>query len=231
MNRFRRTSLLLAAAALFSGYAWAQTPDEPLGELLEVIPLPEDRPTPALSPESPAKPEPAPMPAPTPPVRPGSVVPVDLPPSSIPEEALPAPAEAEAVPVEVAAPPATDMADQGAAKTDADAAAEADARWTEMQEQRRRDINAVESPIIDRLNAEVAARAAAETRRIEEERAAYERSLIEAEEEARRVEAEHRAVMEEHARRVAREQAEYRARVEACLNGDRQACRTPDEKR
>jgi hypothetical protein len=221
--RFSQLFLAASAVALLASVAGAaQTPAEPLGDLLDVIPLPE-KPLAGAATDAEA-PRPAPLTTPSPPpVRPGAVVPIDLPPSRIIEEP--------------AAPEISEMLAEGLSGDSAEgkaeatnAQAEADANWAAIQEQRRQAINAVEAPIVDRLNAEGAARARAEARRFEEERVAYERSLAEAQEERRRVQAEHDAEMAAYAERVGREQAEYRARVAACLDGDRRACR-PEGKR
>lgn len=211
--RLRVATLAWLAAA--AAPAFAQAPEQPLGELLDVIPLPEEEdeaeaPAPALPPPPPPRPE----------VRPGYVVPVDLPPSAATGE-VQAPDELEApdelVVIEELRPPAK------AVDPAAEAAAAADRSWAELQEQRRQEVNEVEAPIVANLNAEMAARAEAEGRRFAEEQEAYRQGVIAREEEARRVAAEHRAAMEEHARRVAREQEEYRARVEACRR-DRRRC-------
>ena len=223
MSRSFRSALLVSCLAMLASHpasAAAQKPGEPLGELLDVIPLPEEAPAEASSPadEKPATPRPAPAPS----VSPGDVLPVELPPSAVTGE-MPAEPPAAAVGESEASAsglvPAESIADPAAA-----AAAEADAAWEERQEQRRAEINAVESPIVDQLNAEMAARAEAAGRRFADEQAAYEQSLAEREAEIRRREAEHQAEMEAFARRVAREQAAHRARVEACLAGDRDAC-------
>ncbi len=226
MSRLARWTVLCAAsfaAAVPIALPAAQTPDEPLGDLLNVIPLPEGPPAEADAPASSPSP-PRFVPAPAPSVPAGNVLPVDLPPSAATgEPVLPDEAASEA---DLAAQDGlageADLTEEEAAAAAADAAAEA--AWAAIQEQRRAQVNAVEAPIVAGLNAEMAARAEAEGRRMAEERAAYEQSLIELEEQARRREAEHAAAMEAHARRIAREQAEYRARVEACLAGDRRAC-------
>jgi hypothetical protein len=194
MSRSNRFALLAVWLCVAASAAPAQQPDEPLGELLDVIPMPE---------EAPAKADPpgALRPVAAPPVEPGNVVPVELPASAATGAMPPEEPEAEPLPL------------------DAEAAA-AEAAWAARQEQRRAEINAVEAPVVDRLNAEMAARAAAASRRFADEQAAYEQRLAELEADARRREAEHAAAMEAHARRVAREQAAYRA----CLAGDRDAC-------
>lgn len=238
-NSLSAAPLAALAAALTAALpASAQKPQEPLGELLQVIPLPEPKDK-EEAPEA-ADTDRASSPDPRPDVPPGRIVPIQLPPSDAVEpvpvveaEAPTGDADAEvgtAVAAGISPPAAAGEREASASGDEVDLeAAKADAAWQAIQEQRRQEINAIESPIVDALNAEGAARAAAETRRIEEEMEAYRRSLIEAEEEARRLEAEHDAVMAEHARRVAREQAEHRARVEACLAGDREACRPEGE--
>lgn len=236
---FLSTAALVAlAAALTTPHpASAQKPQEPLGELLQVIPLPEPKEDERSEAESAVETRVAPNPAPD--VPPGRIVPIQLPPSDAVEpdpvtetESPTTGTDAEAGVAVADAEPAPEEADKAelpAAESQADQdAANADAAWEAIQEQRREEINAVEAPVVEALNAEGAARAAAETQRIEEEMQAYRRSLVEAEEEARRLEAEHEAIMAEHARRVAREQAEHRARVEACLAGDREACGSPN---
>jgi colicin import membrane protein len=209
LDRMAALGVASLAAALLSLPAAAQEPEEPLGDLLEIIPLPEEKPAAEATPP-PRKPAPAPAPI----VRPGNVLSVDLPPSAATGEiSTPDESQTEA-----------DPSAEGQTAAEADAAAIADAAWAALQEQRREAVNAVESPIVARLNAEMAARAAEAGRRFAADQEAYERSLVEHEELVRRRQAEHATETEAHARRVAREQAEYRARVEACLAGDRRAC-------
>ena len=83
--------------------------------------------------------------------------------------------------------------------------------------ERRSKLDAVEAPITAQLNDAEAARADVESRRYADERAAYERDLGWREQQA---EAERIAYWN----RVERDRAEYRARVRACLAGDRYAC-------
>lgn len=154
--------------------------------------------------ETEVKPEPArPAAAPAPRVAPGQVGTAELPPSRA--QGLAPSAEAEEAP-----PPP-----------------EADAAWAAAQERRRAEINAVEGPLVEALNAEMAARQAQETRRIEAEMAEHRRRVAEharrvaeVEAERERRDAEHRAEVERHRREYERRRALY----EACLAGDRSAC-------
>lgn len=225
--------LLLAAAAALATPAVAQQAQRPLDGLLDDLPqseptseaAPKDeaqaRETPAQTDDSgPAIPivrpppfsaTPAPLPPP-PTVAPGHVGTMDLPPSSITYDS-PAPA-AEMPVVAVEAPPApvgTDVA--------------ANAEWAALQEQRRQEINTVESPIVARLNANAAAEQEAARQRAEQAQADYEQAMVEREESIRRGEEEHQAAVAAHDAEVARERAAYEARVAACLDGDREACK------
>ncbi|MGZ8281746.1 MAG: hypothetical protein ACXWUN_02195 [Allosphingosinicella sp.] len=186
----------LAAATLAALPVSGQKPEEPLGELLEVLPLPEA-----------AASEDEPQPGPPPPVASGSVVPVDVPQSAATGEIGTSDSsilDEEPAPVLYESP-------------DARAQADADAAWAALQTQRRAKVNEVEAPITARLNEAEAARAEAARRRFERDQENYERELFDLEEDARRRRADYDAAL-------ARERAEYRARVEACRAGDRWAC-------
>jgi hypothetical protein len=99
-------------------------------------------------------------------------------------------------------------------------ALQADAAWAALQERRRQEINAVESPIVARLNAEMVERQEAFERQVAEERAAHERRVAAHAAEIRRLEAEHRAALERHRA----EEERLRALYQACLAGDEAAC-------
>ena len=209
--------------------------ERPLGDLLDSLPSdeveapvgaepadapPPERPfAPLLRPPPPSRAAPAPpapVPAPLPPAPvPGQIGTTDLPPSAVlyPEnDPPPAPPGADALPAPIAIdpppPPPT----------------EADLAWRALQEQRRQEINALEAPLVARLNAQVAADQEAARLRAEQDQADYEQALADREAEIARIEADHQAAIEAHRRAVARQRAEYEARVAACLAGDRAAC-------
>lgn len=171
--------------------AAAQQPDKPLGELLESLPEPEAERREAAEP-APARPTPSPR---------SGISTAELPPSE---------------PARLDAPEASNVV----AATEAGAAAEADSAWAALQERRRQEINAVEAPIVARLNAEMVERQEAFERQVAEERAAHERRVAAHAAEVRRLEAEHRAALEAHRR----EEQRLRALYQACLAGDRAAC-------
>ena len=188
--------ILLPAFLLGLGAAaTAQEADKPLGELLEALPAPEGERRPATAP-------------PPPPVPPGGVGTLDLPASRAAEGPL---GELEAA---EAAPEAAPL------DAEARAAAEADAAWAAMQEERRAKVNAVEAPLVDRLNTQVIEREEARRRAAAEAQAAYEQSLAEREAEMRRREVQYAAAVERHRREVERQRAQY----QACLAGDEIAC-------
>ena len=220
--------LLLAAAAVLAAPASAQQSGRPLDGLLDSLPPPENAPRDDAAQDAPAKTEdsgpaipivrpppfsatPAPLPPP-PTVTPGHVGTMDLPPSSVTYD-TPAPAMEPPV-VAVEGPPAPVGADVAA-----------NANWAALQEQRRQEINTVESPIVARLNASVAAEQEASRQRAAQARADYEQAVVEREESIRRAEEEHQAAVAAHDAEVARERAAYEARVAACLDGDREACK------
>lgn len=229
-------SRLLAGLAglLLCAAAGAQDRERPLGDLLDSLPSdeasdeaeappraepadapPPERPfAPLLRPPPPSRAAPAPAPPPPAPV-PGQIGTMDLPPSAVlyPEnDPPPAPPGADALPAPVAIdpppPPPT----------------EADLAWRALQEQRRQEINALEAPLVSRLNAAAAADQEAARLRAEQDQADYEQALADREAEIARIEADHQAAQEAHRRAVARQRAEYEARVAACLAGDRAAC-------
>lgn len=186
-------SAFACSLAALGAVASAQQPGKPLGELLDSLPPPEAE---APEPAQPAPARPAPLPS-------SGVGTVDLPPSQ---------------PARIDAPeavPAIDAKDSAAIE-----AAAADAAWADLQEQRRAEINAVEGPIVDRLNARMVERQQAFERQVAEERAAHERRVAAHAAEVRRLEAEHRAALERHRR----EEERLRALYQACLAGDEAAC-------
>jgi hypothetical protein len=219
---------LLAAAAMLAAPAVAQQSQRPLDGLLDSLPPPENAPRGEVPrQEAPPKPDesgpaipivrpppfsatPTPLPPP-PTVTPGHVGTMDLPPSSVTYD-TPAPATETPV-VAVEAPPAPVGADTAA-----------NANWAALQEQRRQAVNTVESPIVARLNANVAAEQEAARQRAEQAQADYEQAVVDREESIRRAEEEHQAAVAAHDAEVARERAAYEARVAACLDGDREAC-------
>ncbi|MDQ8757825.1 hypothetical protein RCO27_16485 [Sphingosinicella sp. LHD-64] len=236
MMRREFTGMLLAAAVL-AAPATAQQPERPLGDLLESLPPPEAaqrseaaprEPSPRIEENGPAIPivrpppfsaTPPPLPPPLPPpptVTPGHVGTMDLPPSSVTYD-MPAPAAdvplTETPVVAVEAPPAPVGTDTAA-----------NAEWAALQEQRRQEINAVESPVVARLNANIAAEQEAARQRAEQAQADYEQAVVDREESIRRTEEEHQAAIAAHDAEVARRRAAYEAQVAACLDGDRQAC-------
>lgn len=226
----RPSRLILAglAALALAAPAAAQDRDRPLGDLLDALP-PDDAETPdkvapaAPAPDRPFAPllRPAPpqsRPAPAPAPLPGRIGTTDLPPSAVlyPEtDPPPAPPEglsgdALGAPVAIDPPPPPPT--------------EADLAWEALQEQRRQAINAEEAPLVARLNARVAADQEAARLRAEQDQADYEQALADRDAEAARIEADHQAAIEAHRRAVARQRADYEARVAACLAGDRAAC-------
>lgn len=183
-------SAFACSLAAFGAVASAQQPGKPLGGLLDSLPPPETE---------------ARQPAPARPAQPprSGVGTVELPPSQ--PARIDAPEEESAI--ETKDPESIE-------------AAAADAAWADLQEQRRAEINAVESPIVDRLNAEMVERQQAFERQVAEERAAHERRVAAHAAEVRRLEAEHRAALERHRR----EEERLRAIYQACLAGDEAAC-------
>jgi hypothetical protein len=135
---------------------------------------------------------------------------MDLPPSTVTYERQP-PSETPVVTVDAPPAPVGETLD-------------ADASWAALQEQRRQEINALEAPVVARLNANVAAGQEAARLRAEQVQADYERDLADREESIRRADDEHRAAMAAHDAEVARQRAAYQAQVAACLAGDREAC-------
>ncbi|MBX3562476.1 MAG: hypothetical protein KF780_11770 [Sphingomonas sp.] len=214
----------LAALGLAAPAA-AQDRDRPLGDLLDALPddgaeAPEKPEPAAAAPERPFAPllrPPPPRARPAPAPVPGRIGTTELPPSAAlypendPSPAPPAGLSGDALgaPVAIDPPPPP---------------TEADLAWQALQEQRRREINAVEAPLVARLNAQVAADQEAARLRAEQDRADYERALLDRDAEAARIEADHRAAIEAHRRAVARQRAAHEARVAACLAGDRAAC-------
>jgi hypothetical protein len=239
--RTTRHPLILVGLAGFAALvalaaAPAQDRDRPLGDLLDALPADDDAEAPGeVEGEKPAPPAerpfapllrpppPSSRPAPPPPAapEPGRIGTLELPPSAFlyrEDDPPPAPPDppGESAPgeaVRLAPPPPPPPPPT-----------EADLAWEAMQEQRRREINAVEGPEVARLNEKVAADREAARLRDEQARADYERALLEREVEAARIEADHRAAVEAYRRAVARQRAEYEARVAACLAGDRAAC-------
>lgn len=218
------------AVGLLAAQIAAQEPGRPLGDLLDTLPPPEDAarsprgaaPAPEVAddgkpvlpivrppPFSENPPPPRPLPPP-PAVAPGRVGTMDLPPSTVTYERPPVP---EAPVVAVDAPPAP-----------VGAPLDADADWAALQEQRRQEINALEAPLVARLNANVAAEQEASRLRAEQAQADYERELADREDSIRRADDEHQAAMAAHDAEVARQRAAYQAQVAACLAGDREAC-------
>jgi hypothetical protein len=192
-------SAFACSLVAFGAVASAQQPGKPLGELLESLPPPEAEAREAVQPAT-ARPAPPPR---------SGVGTIELPPSQ---------------PARIDAPeavPAVDAKDPEALEDpEAVEAAVADAAWADLQEQRRAEINAVESPIVDRLNAQMVQRQQAFERQVAEERAAHERRVAAHAAEVRRLEAEHRAALERHRA----EEERLRALYQACLAGDEAAC-------
>ncbi len=225
-STFLRLILAGLAAFALAVPAAAQDRDRPLGDLLDALP-PDDAETPdkvapaAPAPDRPFAPllRPAPpqsRPAPVPAPPPGRIGTTDLPPSAVlypetdPPPAPPedVPGDGSDVPVAIAPPPPS----------------EADLAWQALQEQRRQEINALEAPLVARLNARVAADQEAARLRNEQAQADYEQALLDRDEEAARIEADHQAAIAAHRRAVVRQRADHEARVAACLAGDRTAC-------
>lgn len=223
--RLRVSQMLLAGLAGISLAAAGSAQDRarPLDDLLDSLPAgeaeaspgkPDGKPAgqpfaPLLRPPPPGRTLPAP-----PPPEPGRIGTTELPPSAVlyPEDVAPAPSAGAAelpAPVAIAPPPPP---------------TEADLAWQALQEQRRQEINAREAPLVAELNARMAADQEAARLRAEEARAEHERALLDRETEIARIEADHQAAVEAHRRAVLRQQAEYDARVAACLAGDRAAC-------
>ena len=185
--------------ALIGAPAAAQRADAPLGEILKAI---EETPAP-----KPAEKQPAPPPA--------------LPPSGIGSIDLPASEVEEATAAE------THDADADAAVKPAEP--DGEAYWQAMLEQRRSQVNAEESPLVQRLNEAVSSRISAEREEAERADAEHRRAIAEHEAAVRRSEEEHKAEMERYRREVIRQEAEYQARVRDCLKGVRGACARPGE--
>lgn len=227
MRRSLVRLLPAVAAVLLAAHVAAQESNRPLGDLLDTLPPPEaaprqpgvaapevaDEDKPVLPivrpPPFSAAPPPQPLP-PLPTVAPGRVSTMDLPPSTVIYE-RPAPAETPVVAVE--APPAP-----------IGATTDADANWAALQERRRQEINALEAPVVARLNANVAAEQEAARLRAEQAQADYERDVANREDAIRQTEEEHQAAMAAHDADVARQRTAYEAQVAACLAGDREAC-------
>jgi hypothetical protein len=186
-------SVVACSLVAFGTVASAQQPGKPLGELLESWPPPEAEAREAVQP-APARPAPPPR---------SGVGTIELPPSQ---------------PARIDAPEAVPAVD--AKDPEAMEAAAADAAWADLQEQRRAEINAVESPVVARLNAAMVERQEAFERQVAEERAAHERRVAAHAAEIRRLEAEHRAALERHRA----EEERLRALYQACLAGDEAAC-------